>query len=389
MSESNRDVQVEVRAPTTRTPTSAPTTPTQTTDQWLDATLDQIFLSPRVIDERAYEELSGSLRTLMKDAAGQSRALIQTTGEVKLLGNQLREATQQLQAKVETAVRVIPTLDQRMKQAETLLEVTGKDLTDKVASLQEAATRALPIERERIATQLRAEAAGIMDTVLREQLAHVRAQVAAEIETLEKDIHARLAALLAPLEQARHSLSTTIENYEQRAAVVRQHLEGDEARLAALVAGMDDSLAAASRHADSAAALVQRVSASAARAEIAQQTLESTVSEAGVRLGAGITEAERRAETVTRRLETEMEVVNSALNALHAEVEAARNVKAVVTSGPSAPAPSSPPTPSPFPVPPLPDIETLEKLGRWLQQMIEQGDKIGRGLAVLVQRAGK
>ena len=91
-------------------------------EQWLEGAMEQVFLSPRVVDERAFEELSGSLKGLIKDAAGQSRALIATTGEVKLLGDQLREATKELQARVETAVRVIPTLDQRMNRAEQLLD---------------------------------------------------------------------------------------------------------------------------------------------------------------------------------------------------------------------------------------------------------------------------
>ncbi len=43
-------------------------------EQWLEETLDKVFLTPRVVDERAFDELSGSLKRLVKDAGAQSGA---------------------------------------------------------------------------------------------------------------------------------------------------------------------------------------------------------------------------------------------------------------------------------------------------------------------------
>ncbi|HYE63205.1 MAG TPA: hypothetical protein VD997_14515 [Phycisphaerales bacterium] len=343
----------------------------QTTDQWLDSTLDQVFLSPRVIDERAYEELSGSLRTLMKDAAGQSRALIATTGEVKLLGDQLREATQQLQAKVETAVRVIPTLDQRMKQAEALLEVTGKDLASKVTAIQEAATRAVPLERERITAQLRAEAAAAVDEIVREHLPQLRRLIDTEVAAVEREVEARVQRLLEPVQRASDSLAAAVQGFEERSARIHTQLAADEARIAELSGALEGVIARANGQSGSLAGLETRLAEACTRAEAVQSSIESTVTEAGVRLGAGLSQAERKAGELSERLAGELDSVNAALGALHVEVEAARGLRPA--AGPA--------------LSPATDARELEELGQWLQQLITQGDRIGRGLAALIQRA--
>ncbi len=323
------------------------------TERWLDSTLEQVFLSPRVVDERAYEELAGSLRALMKDAAGQSRALVNTTTEVKLLGDQLREATSQLQAKVETAVRVIPTLDQRVAKAEALLEVTGKELASKVAAMQDAASRAVPVERERIAVQLRAEAGKLYDEVVTEHVRLLRERLEQELATSKKQAAEQSNAILALIEGAQAELDKSITAFEERSWALTRKMEEGFGRLDALTARLD----AACARAEGALGGLEPL---AVRAEAAQSALESTVTEAGVRLGAGMTQAERRAEVITAR-------ANEAVATLAAKIEEARPLQETVLR--------------------VPDEESLKSLGLWLQQLIVKGDQIGRGLDALLRRA--
>jgi hypothetical protein len=323
------------------------------TERWLDSTLEQVFLSPRVVDERAYEELAGSLRALMKDAAGQSRALVSTTTEVKLLGDQLREATGQLEAKVQTAVRVIPTLDQRVAKAEALLEVTGKELASKVAAMQEAAARAVPVERERIAVQLRAEAAKLYEEVTGEQVRLLRERLEQELASGRQQASEQSNAILALIEGAQSELDKSITAFEERSWALTKKMEEGFGRLEALTARID----AACQRAESSLAALEGLTA---RAETAQSALESTVTEAGVHLGAGMSEAERRAEAITAR-------ANDALAALAARIDEARPLQETVLR--------------------VPDEEALKSLGLWLQQLIVKGDQIGRGLDVLLRRA--
>jgi hypothetical protein len=322
------------------------------TEQWLDATLDQVFLTPRVIDERSYEELAGSLRTLMKDAAGQSRALITTTGEVKLLGDQLREATQQLQAKVDTAVRVIPTLDQRVAKAEALLEVTGKELQTRVTQMQEVAANAVPMERERIATQLRAEAARLFEEITREQVAALRGQLEGELAIAKKRAEEQASSIMALITGAQGELEKSVAAFEERSWAAASRMERQ-------LATIEETL--------------EKVAATATRAETARTSLESSAAEAGVRLGTGIAEAERRMETISLQAEVCVSALSQQVDQarsvdLTAQIDAAKRLEAVVV--------------------PEFDEETLRKLGLWLQQLVMQGDQIGRGLSALIQRAG-
>ena len=325
----------------------------ENTEQWLESTLEQVFISPRVVDERAYDELAGSLRSLMKDAAGQSRALVSTTTEVKLLGDQLREATSQLQAKVETAVRVIPTLDQRVAKAEALLEVTGKELASKVTAMQEAAARAVPIERERITLQLRSQAAQVYEEVVGEQVRLLRERLEQELAAGKRQASEQSNAILALIEGAQAELDKSITAFEERSWALTKKMEEGFGRLDALTARLD----AACQRAEGSLAGLETLTA---RAETAQSALESTVTEAGVRLGAGMTEAERRAEAITAR-------ANEALAALAARIDEARPLQETVLR--------------------VPDEEALKSLGLWLQQLIVKGDQIGRGLDTLLRRA--
>src|SRR5262245_56871729 len=94
----------------------------------VETMLEKVFLTPRVVDQRAFDELASSLRALVHDAAAQGQGLLATTSEVKLLSDQLREATRELQQRVESAARVVPSLDERVGRAEVLLDRTGKEL---------------------------------------------------------------------------------------------------------------------------------------------------------------------------------------------------------------------------------------------------------------------
>jgi chromosome segregation ATPase len=194
----------------------------------------------------------------------------------------------------------------------------------------------------------------------------LRERLAAEMGALEAEFGGRVQRLIEPMERARESLEATIDQFERRAGSVREQLVADGARLTELASSVEQTLSRTQARSEAAELIAVRVAECAARAESVQSSIESTITEAGVRLGAGLTQAERRAADISAHLAGELDSVNSALGALHAEVEAARAVKA----------------------PKVPDTEQLEKLGEWLRQLIAQGDKIGRGLSVLIQRSG-
>jgi hypothetical protein len=79
-----------------------------------------VFLTPRVLDQRAFDELSRELRDLVRDAGGQEEALRKTTGEVRGLSGVLRTALRELQERLERAGKVSPALEQWVKEAQEL-----------------------------------------------------------------------------------------------------------------------------------------------------------------------------------------------------------------------------------------------------------------------------
>lgn len=86
---------------------------------------DSVFLTPRILDQRAFDDLSKELKVLIKDADGQGEALKKTTGDVRGLTGVLRTALRELQERLERAGKVSPALEQWVKDAQ---ELTAKGL---------------------------------------------------------------------------------------------------------------------------------------------------------------------------------------------------------------------------------------------------------------------
>lgn len=135
---------------------------------------DQIFVTPRIVDQKAFEQFSEALKGIVRDAAGQSRTLLATTTEVKSLGDHLRTASKELQGRVETAVRVIPTIDQRVQRAETLADQITNELTAKEQRVQALVQQEVTIDPARVREQVES----IVATMVQEKLDHARDEFA-------------------------------------------------------------------------------------------------------------------------------------------------------------------------------------------------------------------
>ncbi len=95
--------------------------PTGTRTAAAPAVLQEVFLSPRVVDREAFNDFSQSLRALMTEAQGQARSLRVACEEAAAAQASIGELAGRHQARFETAARVLATLDERSTQAERLL----------------------------------------------------------------------------------------------------------------------------------------------------------------------------------------------------------------------------------------------------------------------------
>jgi hypothetical protein len=404
-------------------------------EQWLEETLDKVFLTPRVVDERAFDELSGSLKTLVKDAGAQSRALIATTGEVKLLGDQLREATRELQTRVETAVKVIPTLDQRVAKAEQLLDLTGKELATRVSELREATTKGVSIDRERLAGLIRAETSSLIEDVVKEQMGELRRRMAEGLGEVQKEADAKAAAIVERVRTAQESLDRTLEATDAKARSISELLDGLVARgierakqgsERAVVRATEALADPLTRVADTISTIEDGITRGAA----AQAAIESAAKDAGLRLGAAISEADRRAEAIGikaaerigelrreallvveiaagTKAEEILAVVEDTVGAAARAEEKCRELRELVVaageltklSGSFEAAGAGIETLTARLTQLRTDYEALtsqadagleanvRQMGAWLSNLLAQGDQIGRGLDRLIKQA--
>ena len=66
-------------------------------------TIEEVFLTPRVLDGRAFEDYSASLTRLIKDASAEGQTLSRTAADVRVLKEQLGEAAGEAQRRLDTA----------------------------------------------------------------------------------------------------------------------------------------------------------------------------------------------------------------------------------------------------------------------------------------------
>lgn len=211
---------------------------------------EQIFLTPRIVDQKTFEEYSETLKSIVRDAAGHSRTLLATTTEVKSLGDHLRTASKELQGRVETAVRVIPTIDQRVQRAELLADQINKDLAAKEQRVQSLVQTEVTIDPARVRTQVDA----IVDTMISEKLAAVREEFARQtqeiVQSTVRDAETAVESLAQRVRDHETSLDATFTQFQSRAEQVlnnaqplaEEKLTTGEARLQSIVDRADQRL---------------------------------------------------------------------------------------------------------------------------------------------------
>lgn len=88
---------------------------------------DQVFITPRVLDRGAFDEYAEGLKSLIREAAGRGQSLQTAMVDVKSMGDSLRQATDELKKRLETTVKIMPALEQRLGKAEQVLQLAASD----------------------------------------------------------------------------------------------------------------------------------------------------------------------------------------------------------------------------------------------------------------------
>jgi hypothetical protein len=259
-----------------------------------DRIIDDLFITPKVIDRRGFEELSSTLRQLVRDATSKGESLKSTAVEVRTLGDNLREVTKQLQTRLEAALKVAPALDQRVAKAEHIVQLAldRSTLTDQLEkSIQQI------IESRLGEYSRRLEDLGVRQ----EETVRLSVQRAIDdIEARRERLNTEATETRALAESARSRLVGELETFQQ---MIRTQVDSAAERLCEPVRSAD-------RKAGELSARVNN------ELEAAEERLRSAREQADVKLAGLVETISRHAETVMRRSQDDVGAVDLRLRDL-------------------------------------------------------------------------
>lgn len=385
-------VMVEATAPAAHRPDAL--------EVGLERAAEQVFLSPRVVDQRSFDELSGTLQRVVREATAQGKSLLATGDQVRNVTDNLRALMRELQQRTDAATKVLPLMEAQAKRVQELTgRVTHEAALSKAREVRDAVMKAVDEERAKVVQSAK-------DQLATEVRDAVRAIVREEVERARTTITEGLEARAAEAERRTEAAATEVS--EQLAA-----LRVDAAKIvaesrAALRASQpaptpSPSATPPSPPAFDAAALEQRVQSvtAAAKASIA-----ASADEALSRVGAQITDLRAagtahtasleelralaaRADQLLRDLSERVEAAAHATDSLH-ELDVAQSRS--TAPAPAAPSPlSAPGLPAQFAAALTGDLQQAtvhaQQAGAWLVQLLTAADHVGRNLDALVRSA--
>lgn len=208
-----------------------------------DPAVEQIFLTPRVIDKRSFEEFSLTLQDLIRQAAGHSRLLQSTKADAGTLEGQLRDTAKELQSRLEKAAKLLPALEQRLTRAERLLEMAvdpakHADVVEKLIA-ERMAARAAEFELR-------------LGGAVEQLTARFRAEQEA-VEARAREVEARAQDFALKTARAVEELAAQAERQagglEARAEELREVLRGELSAVTSRIAEVETQIAETAGHA--------------------------------------------------------------------------------------------------------------------------------------------
>ena len=155
---------------------------------------EQVFLSPRVVDQRAFDEFAGQLGKLTKDAGKAGESLALTHGQVKALNEQLRGLMGDLTSKTDAALKALPVIEAKTARVQQLLAHVGNETAiAKARELRDGVAQELLSRREGLVAQLASE---LRESLVKKVMDDAQAQMRDRVEAMVSQlVNERLANL--------------------------------------------------------------------------------------------------------------------------------------------------------------------------------------------------
>lgn len=173
--------------------------------------VQDIFLSPRVVDRQAFNDFSRSLRELIDQAAAGSESLRRSALEAEQARTSLRETIASQQVKLEQSTKLLAQADQKAQQTRKLIEEAG----DPAATIEAMRVRLDHLVEEKLAKLIQHVEEGVRDAEghmvsVGERLAPLMREADRRITSLNGQLDAQLAPSIAGLQRLCERADTII-----------------------------------------------------------------------------------------------------------------------------------------------------------------------------------
>jgi chromosome segregation ATPase len=195
--------------------------------------VEEVFLSPRVVDAGAFADFAGRLREVVRQADAAGRSLHGVVGEAREVLDSLKGEQSGSRTRLEAFSKVLATLDERAKRLEGLVEAAESraaslpDIERKVGALVESALAKIAARAEEAAGGLDARLNSV-STEAATRLGQIRAQAERSVQELRHEMARSAADTEARLERRAAELSETLSASSEQE---RQRLEKTRAEL--------------------------------------------------------------------------------------------------------------------------------------------------------------
>lgn len=338
----------------------------------------ETFVTPRVIDQTAFDELAGTLRALLDEAARTADALNDRMRRAQELDREPVRASGQLQERLRLGARMLKAFQSqidgvdaavgRMTEQETRLAEAGRELDTRLAAFggELDAMRAGASDGLEAAV---VDARASIDAHVAEQIARLpqRDAVAAELNDIATEAVERVETRVAAAETRLQELTdAAVARLDAEAAERRNRMDAANDRLAELERRMGELTQIMETAEVNEAALTSRIgalgrdvektseetSASAARAAEAAAALDRAHEEAAARIG----ELAERATEIVQSMDRRLEVCEAAARRVELGIEDATRTAVQLDQGIAAGAALEP---------------MLEQLAPWRELLLE------------------
>lgn len=259
--------------------------------------VDEVFLTPRVLDQGAFRAYSESLKGLIREANGRRNDLRGDAEDARQLCENLTETAARLRERLETTAKLLPTLDDRVKRAEKLLD--------------HAADRSqLPERIEALVTQGMEE----LERRISEAVARAEARLR-EVEERYERVRAASEESVRTLEAVRLGLDETSSLATAKLDELTAEIARVEARAVAATEALTTTLD------ERTSQMQSRIEQACVSAEV---RVEKTCQEAQQRVESGCSHMEERVERAAMGAEQRISEVESRAEELQERAERIR-----------------------------------------------------------------